>query len=124
MRKSTTSKEQELANKQTQDNLEQVFSQFDSVKDKNETVEVLKELFDKNKLDMITELTRDEISILTRIQVLAEYKNIPMFKKISDVFETLMISKGRKSRKELITAISKSEHKDKMQDKMRNFFER
>jgi len=81
----------------------------DSLQPKNETVEILKELFDKTKIGMISELRPDEIKLITRIRAIAELKDIKHWNTVTDWFMLLMLSNSRKSRKELIEAIRRIE---------------
>lgn len=71
----------------------------------NEMAEVLKELFDEGKIYMIGDLTKDEIKLATRIYMVAEIKDIKIWKTGLAFFCKLMLSRDRKSRKELLDAI-------------------
>lgn len=85
---------------------------FQQMQMKNEMAEVLKELFVKEKIYMITDLTSDEIKIATRIYMLSEMKTIKHWKQGLEYFMMLVLSRDRKSRKEILQAIggySKSE---------------
>lgn len=83
-----------------------LLGQFASASEKNETVEILKELFDKKKLNLITDLKPDHIALITRMDVIADLKSIPEWKTGIIKFMELRISKNRQSRTELIKAIS------------------
>jgi hypothetical protein len=83
-----------------------LLDQFANASEKNETVEVLKKLFDKTKLNLITDLKGDHISLITRMLIIADLKNIPQWKQGIITFMELRISKDRKSRTEIIKAIS------------------
>ena len=78
---------------------------FHSMESKNEIAEVLKELFDKSKLHMIGDLSKDEIKLATRIFLIADMKKIKIWTKGLNFYMTLLISKDRKSRKEILDAI-------------------
>ena len=82
-----------------------MLSAFHDMDSKNEIAEVLKELFDKNKLYMIGDLSKDEIKLATRIFLIAEMKKIKVWKTGLRFYMTLLISKDRKSRKEILDAI-------------------
>ena len=82
-----------------------LIDKFSQTQDKNEVVEVLKELFKADNIEMITELSNDEIALVTAIDTIAEYKNIDIWKHAKNLFIKLKLSKNRKSRKELIDAI-------------------
>jgi hypothetical protein len=79
---------------------------FQQLQMKNEMAEVLKELFVKDKINMISDLTSDEIKIATRIYILAEMKDIKYWKNGLTYFMMLVLSRDRKSRKEILQAIS------------------
>jgi uncharacterized membrane protein len=79
--------------------------QFQEAFNRNEVAEVLRELFVENKIYLITDLTKDEIKLATRIYMLAEMKDIKAWKSGLKFFVTLMLSKDRKSRKELLEAM-------------------
>jgi len=78
---------------------------FNKLQTTNEIAEVLKELFDVSKIQLITDLSPDEIKLATRIYVIAELKNMKTWKKGLEFYLKLMLSKNRKSRKELLDAI-------------------
>lgn len=78
---------------------------FQAFSQKNEAVEVLKELFDKDKLYMIGDLTSDEVKLITRIYMISKIKNLKVWESGINVFMTLLLSKNRKSRSEIIEAI-------------------
>jgi len=82
-----------------------LYGSFEKQKDKNEVVQVIKELFDPAKIDQITELTEDEIKIITAISMVAELKDMAVWKHGIDKYMMLMLSKKRKSRSEVIEAI-------------------
>lgn len=71
----------------------------------NDMADVLKELFDEGKIYMIGDLSKDEIKLATRIYMIAEMKNIQIWKDGLAFYCKLLISKDRKSRKEILEAI-------------------
>lgn len=79
--------------------------QFQEALNRNEIAEVLRELFQEGKIYLITDLSKDEIKLATRIYMLAEMKRIQAWKDGLKFFVTLMLSKDRKSRKELLEAM-------------------
>lgn len=85
-----------------------ISQQFQEASHRNEIAEVLRELFHENKIYLITDLSKDEIKLATRIYMLAEMKNIKAWKDGLRFFVTLMLSKDRKSRKELLEAMKGS----------------
>ena len=70
-----------------------------------EITEILKELFDKGKIFMITDLSRDEAIICTRIYMVAKMKGIQSWIDGLTFFCQIMLSVKRRSRKELIDSI-------------------
>ena len=92
----------EIAKDLGQDDL---FSSFEESKDKAEIVQVLKELFDKEKIPLITDLSDDEIRVITTMQILAGMKGLDSWNVGIGYFTTLLLSRNRKSRTEIIDAI-------------------
>lgn len=86
-------------------NVPDINQQFQDAANRNEVAEVLRELFQEGKIYLITDLTKDEIKLATRIYMIAEMKNIESWKTGLRFFVTLMLSKDRKSRKELLEAM-------------------
>ena len=84
---------------------DEITSAFSQVQNKNEIAEVLKELFDTGKIYLITDLTNDEIKLMTRIYMIAEMKGIQAWKDGIFIYSQLLLSKKRKSRTELISAM-------------------
>lgn len=84
---------------------DEIANAFSQVQNKNEVAEVLKELFDTGKIYLITDLTADEIRLMTRIYMVADMKNIKIWKDGLFIFCKLLLSKNRKSRTELLDAI-------------------
>jgi hypothetical protein len=99
-----------------------LLDKFSQNQDKNETVEILKELFDEKKLKKITDLTPDGTSLVTIINVTGKHYNIPLFNKITSEWTELQLSKGRKSRKEVIDAIRGQSQQKTTNDKIRDVF--
>lgn len=82
-----------------------VLTAFQEMQMKNEVAEVLKELFRDEKILMITDLNSDEIRLITRIRMIADMKDIKYWKDGLDLFMKLVLSRDRKSRKEILDAI-------------------
>jgi hypothetical protein len=82
-----------------------IMSAFHQSQNKNDVSDILKELFDKKKLFMITDITTDEAKLITRIIGIADLMNIPEWNKVVEKYLTLSISKKRLSRAEIIKAI-------------------
>lgn len=85
--------------------MEAITSQFAEQHNKNEIVEILKELFDDTKLKMITDLDPDEARLVTKMLVISGMKNIKAWDDTATIFMALMLSKNRKSRSEIISGI-------------------
>jgi len=88
---------------QTSDDM--LMSSFANQQNKNELAEILKELFDEKKIQLITDLTKDEIKLVTRIVVIADMKGLSIWKSGIKTYLKLVLSKNRQSRKELLDAI-------------------
>jgi predicted DNA-binding protein YlxM (UPF0122 family) len=102
-------------------NIPDVTQSFQEVANRNEIAEVLRELFTESKIYMITDLSKDEIKLCTRIHILAEMKNLPRWKEGLRYFITLMLSKDRKSRKELLEAMKGQIHSQSLMGKINPF---
>jgi Cdc6-like AAA superfamily ATPase len=100
-----------------------LLQKFSESKDKNETVEVLRELFDSNnKLKMISDLTPDAINLIVAINTIGDSKGLNIFNKITNSFMELQISKKRMSRKETIEAIKGYVANKNMNEKIKDVF--
>jgi len=73
------------------------------VKDESES----RELFSKEDIELKTDLTEEEISIIARLKFLCDELNLDNFRKSLTYLMELRVSKGRKSRKEFLDAIKK-----------------
>lgn len=82
-----------------------VLTAFQEMQMKNEVAEVLKELFKDEKILMITDLTADEIKLITRIKMIAEMKDIKYWASGLELYMKLVLSRDRKSRREILEAI-------------------
>jgi len=82
-----------------------IFDAFQDTLSKNEIAEVLKELFVEKKIYMMTDLTDDEIKLCTRIYMISDMKNIKYWKEGLSYFMMLVLSRNRKSRREILDAI-------------------
>jgi len=78
---------------------------FQESVNKSEMSDVLKELFDKGKIFLITDLSRTEITLATKIYMIAKMKKINIWTQGLTFFCQLALSKNRKSRRELLEAI-------------------
>lgn len=84
---------------------DELLTKFAETQQKNEIAEVLKELFEEKKIFLISDLTKDEIKLATRIYLVADMKKIDIYKKGLTFYAKLMLSRDRQSRKELLEAI-------------------
>jgi hypothetical protein len=83
-----------------------LIAKFQQMQNKSEIAEVLRELFKMDQIYAITDLSDNQIAIATRIHMIAEMKDIKIYKTGLEMFCRLKLSKGRKSRKEIIDAVS------------------
>lgn len=70
-----------------------------------EIVKVLKELFDEKKVEMISELSDDELRLITAMLVTSSQLKIPILSVVATKFMKLRLSTNRKSRHELLEAV-------------------
>jgi hypothetical protein len=84
---------------------DEIINSFAGMQNKNETTEILKELFDRSKISMINDLSSDEIKLITRIKMISELKNLKVWDKGIEFYLNLKLSHKRKSRREIIDAI-------------------
>jgi len=84
-----------------------VATAFQQMSNKNEVAEVLKELFQEGKIHLITELSKDEIRLMTRIYMISELKGFQTWKDGLVMYCKLMLSHKRNSRKEVLEAIGR-----------------
>ncbi len=78
---------------------------FADQQSKHEVIEVLKELFDKDKLQLISDLEPDEIKLITRILMISKMRDIESWDSGMMIFMSLLLSKKRRSRSEVIDAV-------------------
>lgn len=78
------------------------------------------EMFNDLKIDMITDLTEDEIKLITRIYMVSELKGIKIYKSGVKHYLRLLLSKKRKSRSELLQAIEGAQKRTTFLDKLFN----
>jgi hypothetical protein len=83
----------------------ELVEKFAEMQNKNEIAEVLKELFDQKKIYLIGDLTHNEVKLATRIYMVAKMKNIPIYQQGLAFYCKILLSKNRKSRKEILEAI-------------------
>lgn len=88
------------------DELEQMFSG-----DGQTESSILKELFSNKNIKLKTELTGDQVSIISRLELMADITKRPYLKTVLSEFRTHMVSKDRKSRMEFVEA-----HRDRQKN--------
>lgn len=88
------------------DDLEQMFSGEGQTESS-----ILKELFNSKNIKVKTELTGDQVSIVSRLFLMADITKRPYLRTVLNEFITLQVSKDRKSRMEFVEA-----HRDRQQN--------
>jgi hypothetical protein len=76
------------------------------VQEQNNIQSVSKELFNRDNIDLKTEVSHDEINHISRLRFLQKKYGIQNVDVIIDSFLTLRVSKSRKSRAEFIKALN------------------
>lgn len=94
---------------------------FQTQTNKNDKVEILKELFDKLKVKMITELSLNQIKIATKILAIARIKGIKCWEDLMNDYFELSLSNRRLSRKELLEAMKTDNEERGIVDKIRRW---
>ena len=89
---------------------------------KNQIAETLKELFNERKIAMITDLNDSEIKLITRIAMIAEQKNLNTWREGIAIYQKLLLSKKRESRKEIIKAIGGLTQKKGLGERIKDVF--
>lgn len=84
---------------------DKLLDDFHSLETKNEMADIIKELFDKKKIYMIADLSKDEIKLATRIWIIADMKGIGIWKTGLQFYVEALLSNKRKSRIEILEAI-------------------
>jgi len=74
-----------------------------NVKDEKES----KELFKKEDIELRTDISEEETSIIARLKFICDELGLDNFKKSLTYLMELRVSKGRKSRKEFLDSIKK-----------------
>jgi len=87
-------------NTQNYDDVEELFGNDSNTSES----QILKELFNQKNFKVKSELSKDEISIISRIYTLAKLTNRPHLTEVVNEFIILRISKDRQSRKEFVEA--------------------
>lgn len=84
--------------------------------------QAVKEMFNEKKIDMITDLNDDEIKLITRINLIADKKNLSAWKLAVLYYERLLLSRKRKSRGELLQAIEGSQKRAGFMERLGDLF--
>ena len=82
-----------------------IASSFARTQEKNEFLEILSKLFEKENIELITDLSEDEIKLITRIKTIADLKQIDVYKDAVKYYMELRLSCKRKSRSEIVEAV-------------------
>ncbi len=85
---------------------QEMLQAFSQMQNKNDMAEVLKELFDEGKIYMIGDMSKDEIRLATRIYMIAKMKKLELWQEGLLFYMKMKMSQDRKSRREIIEAIS------------------
>lgn len=118
-------KQQAQAQAQTQvSSQDKVIEAFNTIQSRNEMAEVLKELFDENKIFMIGDMSKEEIQIATRIYMLTQIKDLPKIEKGLIFYTKFLLSQNRKSRREILDAIKGYYSEKSMMSKLNPFARR
>lgn len=88
------------------DELEQMFSG-----DGQTESSILKELFSSKNIKLKTELTADQVSIISRLELMSDITKRPYLKLVLNEFRLHQVSKERKSRLEFVEA-----HRDRVKN--------
>lgn len=72
---------------------------------------ILKELFNSKNIKLKTELTGDQVSIISRLELMGDITKRPYLKTVLNEFRLHMVSKDRKSRGEFVEA-----HRDRQKN--------
>jgi len=84
---------------------DEVLNEFNNQKNRNEFLSILNELLNPTKIKLITDLSNDEIKLITRIEMIAKIRKLPIYTECTDLFMRLQLSNKRKSRQEIIEAV-------------------
>ena len=91
------------------DEVSDVTSSFTNVTQQSDISESIKTLFDDDpelkKIFQITDLSQNEISLVTRIWLIGEMKNIKQFRSLVLFYCQIRLSKDRRSRYEVLRAL-------------------
>lgn len=97
---------EEDENKESFNDADELTKMFDN---ENSESSILKELFNAKDFKTRTELSGDEISLISRLYIQSRITKRPLLSKVLDEFLVLRISKDRKSRKEFVDGYKNAE---------------
>jgi len=100
---------------------EMQFDDIDSLQ-KNQMAEVLKTLLDEKKIKLIGDLNKDEIKLITKIYLISKMRKLEIWENGAEIYMTLLLSKNRESRKELISAIAGMSGKKNLGQRIKEVF--
>lgn len=75
---------------------------------------VLHELTQESKKNILTELSDNEIKMIIKLDMIGKLRSKTIYSKVTSMFKLLRISKGRASRKEILQAIKHAHPEQKM----------
>lgn len=84
----------------------ELITAFQNQQNKSEINDVVKELFDKDKIFMIADMSKEEIQISTRIKLVSDMMGIEEWGVGLEFYTAFLLSKDRKSRREILTAVT------------------
>lgn len=95
-----------------------IVEKFADQQSKHEVIEVLKELFDKNKIFLISSFRRDEINLMTRIILVSSIRDVQVWADACELLAELRLSENRLSRTEVIEAVKANQERKTLLNRM------
>lgn len=80
-------------------------------------------IYDTSNINVKTDLNQEQILALARLELFAEYHNIPLLKKFAQTFKELQISKDRKGRQEATQILAATQSMAGLEEE-RNLFDK
>lgn len=94
-----------MSSEQQQKGSDAIIDSFQKTTNTDQMTQVLTELFNKSKISMITDLSKDEIRLITRMKMIANLHNLKTWDMGIQEYEELLLSHKRKSRNEILKAV-------------------
>jgi len=94
--------------------------------DEAEIMKIFRELFDRDKIKMISQLTADELRMILSLLMLSKQMSMPILGECATTFLELRLSTERRSRRELLEAVKGYMHDRRygMMDRIRGMMNR